>query len=71
MKEATKESLMQDALDHYDEVSTKAGNWYDVIPRAIKFYYTTDVNKIKNKSMMYGFIAGVFAALIVFFLSAL
>lgn len=33
------EDLKQDALRHYDEITTKAYSWYAIIPVAIRFYF--------------------------------
>jgi len=27
------------AIDHYDEISTKAHNWHSIVPIAINFYF--------------------------------
>ena len=51
--QATHEEVCNQALEHYEEISSRACNWSSVVPKAIKYYrdnYKEDGELIKHKA---------------------
>lgn len=62
------DDLLKKALEHYEKLSNECHNWYNVIPKAIKFYYENkkfEFEKGYSVGLIMGIIMGIFTYLVI------
>lgn len=49
----TLDELKRGALEHYEDISTKAHHWNSLVPKAIEAYNPDALEHIKNQSILF------------------